>query len=74
MPFLCPQALRCQVQRLHGEDRPHRVRDACAGVRVPLGVLLLLRVRAAAAQGRRVRAQGGAAAVQGRLREGEGPA
>ena len=39
-----PQALRGQVQRLHGEDRPHRVCDAGAGVRVPPGLLLLLRV------------------------------
>ena len=39
-----PQALRGQVQRLHGEDRPHRVRDAGTGVRVPPGLLLLLRV------------------------------
>lgn len=60
------------MQRLHGEDRPHRVCDARSGVRLPPELLLLLRVRSAAEEGRRVCAEGGPAAVQDRLREGEG--
>lgn len=43
-PTVHLQALRSQVQRLHGEDSPHGVRDAGAGMRVPPGLLLLLRV------------------------------
>ena len=62
------------MQRLPGEDRAHRVCDARAGERLPPGLLQLLRVRAAAVQGRRVRPEGGPAALQERLREGEGAA
>lgn len=61
-----------QVQRLHGENRPHRVCDARPGVRLPPKLLLLLRVRPPAEEGRRVCPEGGSAAVQDRLREGEG--
>lgn len=59
------------MQWLHGENRPHGVRDACSGVRLPPELLLLLRVRPAAEEGRRVCPEGGPAAVQDRLREGE---
>lgn len=58
------QAVRCQVQRLHGEDRPDGVRDARPGVRVPPELFLLLRVRAPAQERRRVCPQGRAAALQ----------
>lgn len=60
------------MQRLLGENRPHGVRDARPGVRLPPELLLLLRVRPAAQEGRRVCPEGGSAAVQDRLREGEG--
>lgn len=60
---LFPQALCNEVQRLHGEDRPDRVCDARPGVRLPPELLLLLRVRPAAEEGRRVCPEGGPAAV-----------
>lgn len=62
------------MQRVHGEDRPHGVRDARPGVRLPPQLLLLLRVRPPAEERRRVCPEGGSAALQGRLRAGEGPA
>lgn len=68
------QVIRYEMQRLPGEDRAHRVCDARPGERLPPGLLLLLRVRAPAVQRRRVCAEGRPAAVQERLREGEGAA
>lgn len=65
------QAVRCQVQRLHGEDRADGVRDARAGVRVPPELLLLLRLRAPAEERGRVCPQGRAAALQKWLWERE---
>lgn len=72
--ILLPQAVRNKVQRLHGEDRPDGVCHARPGVRLPPQLLLLLRVRPAAEEGRRVCPEGGPAAVQDRLRAREGPA
>lgn len=60
------------MQRLLGEDRPHGVCDARSGVRLPPKLLLLLRVRPPAEERRRVCPEGGSAALQDRLREGEG--
>lgn len=65
------QAVRCQVQRLHGEDRPDWVRDASPGVCLPPELLLLLRVRAAAEERGWVCPQGRAAALQKWLWERE---
>lgn len=69
--FLALQVVCDQMQRLHGEDRPDRVCDAGSGVRLSPELLLLLRVRPPAQKGRRVCPEGGSAALQDRLREGE---
>lgn len=69
--FISLQVVRNQVQWLHGENRPHGVCDACPGVRLPPELLLLLRVRPPAEEGRRVCPERGSAALQDWLREGE---
>ncbi len=71
---VCPQVVCYQVQRLFGEDSPHRVCNASSGQCLPPQLLLLLRLRAPALQGRRVCSQRRSAAVQERLWEGEGAA
>lgn len=68
---LNPQVVCHQVQWLHGEDRPHRVRHAGFGVCLPPELLLLLRVRSPAKEGWRVCPERGSAALQNRLWEGE---
>lgn len=70
--FLPLQVVCHQMQRLHGENRAHGVCDARAGVRLPPELLLLLRVRPPAEERRRVCPEGRSAALQGRLRAGEG--
>lgn len=70
--FFLLQVVCDQMQRLHGENRPHRVCDARPGVRLPPQLLLLLRVRPPAEEGRRVCPEGGPAALQDWLRAGEG--
>lgn len=67
------QVICDQMQRVPGENRPHRVRDAGARVRVPPQLLLLLCMWPTAEERGWVCTEGRTAAVQERLWEGERP-
>lgn len=65
------QAVRREVHGVFAADRGHGAGDAGPGPRVPPAVLRVRQLRAAAAEGRAVRAAGGKAVLQAGLREGD---
>lgn len=61
------QDVRQKVPGVLGAHRPHRIRDASSGQRVPCHVLCMCGVRGSTYEGQRVRHQAGSAVLSAGL-------